>query len=463
VPATVSGSKGAYLQRARFIAISEFGPYSLIYHEGRAYRVHKAKLPPGIRTPEGGKLPTATVYVCNECGAAHGSESERCHACTSPMAGVHPVPNVLRIDNVETIAAERITANNEDRERQGFEIQTVFAWADRDGKADVTEAAASDSEGPILALAYAPGATISRLNKGLRRRKEKTIFGFGIDPATGRWTGGAVDDDDDPPAAPDEAIKQRVVPIVQDYKNALLIRIAGKPLAEAGMTTLQHALSRGLEIVFQLEEGEIQTEPVPARDNRRGILAYEATEGGAGVLGRMTNDADALARVARAALELMHYRNIDAAVAAGDPALLAEAEDARCVKGCYRCLLSYYNQPDQEDIDRTDDAVRLLLLRLARSNVQPSTRAVKDAEPQTDWHAAVTRWGLPAPDPDPLTVNGTTFPIAWSRHLTAAAFAPVDAAIRAEADALGYAIVVLPEKPGEEPPRELTELLAAGT
>src|SRR5439155_14679986 len=36
VPATVGGSKGAYLQRARFIAISEFGPRSLIYHEGRA-------------------------------------------------------------------------------------------------------------------------------------------------------------------------------------------------------------------------------------------------------------------------------------------------------------------------------------------------------------------------------------------------------------------------------------------
>ena len=33
------GNYGAYLQRARFVAISEFGPLSLIYHEGRAYRV----------------------------------------------------------------------------------------------------------------------------------------------------------------------------------------------------------------------------------------------------------------------------------------------------------------------------------------------------------------------------------------------------------------------------------------
>lgn len=34
VPATQGGSQGAFLQRARFLAISEFGPRSLIYHEG---------------------------------------------------------------------------------------------------------------------------------------------------------------------------------------------------------------------------------------------------------------------------------------------------------------------------------------------------------------------------------------------------------------------------------------------
>src|SRR4029077_7390828 len=42
-------SKPAYLQRARFLAIAEFGPRSLIYHEGRAYRVYKAKLSPETR------------------------------------------------------------------------------------------------------------------------------------------------------------------------------------------------------------------------------------------------------------------------------------------------------------------------------------------------------------------------------------------------------------------------------
>jgi hypothetical protein len=191
VPSVSGGaSKAAYLQRARFIAISEFGPRSLIYHEGRAYCVHKAKLPPGVRAEEGGRLATSIVYVCDHCGAAHqGQEPERCHACGASMAGVHPIRNVLRIDNVETLPTKRITANDEDRQRQGFDIQTVFPWPRRDGALDVTSAIASDQDGSILSLAYAPGATISRLNKGLRRRKDKSILGFAIDPATGRWTG----------------------------------------------------------------------------------------------------------------------------------------------------------------------------------------------------------------------------------------------------------------------------------
>ena len=96
------------------------------------------------------------------------------------MSATHPVRNVLRIDNVETQAAERITANDEERQRQGYDIQTVFAWPQREGAFDVASAVASDVDGEVLYLDYASGATVSRLNKGLRRRKEKSILGFGI-------------------------------------------------------------------------------------------------------------------------------------------------------------------------------------------------------------------------------------------------------------------------------------------
>jgi Lhr-like helicase len=450
------GPKAAYLQRARFVAIAEFGPRSLIYHEGRAYRVYKAKLPPNIRAEEGARLATDTLYICDECGAAHqAAEPERCHVCRSAMGGVHPIRNVLRIDNVETLPAERITANDEDRQRQGFDIQTVFAWPWRDGKLDVAASVAGDDDGPILSLAYAAGTTISRLNKGLRRRKDKSIFGFAIDPATGRWTGSKEEGDDD---EPDRPAKQRVVPIVQDNKNALLLQLPGPALSETAMATLQHALARGLEVVFQLEEGEILTEPVPARDRRRGILLFEATEGGAGVLGRLTSDGPALSQVARAALEMMHYDNIKTAMAEATADALTEVPDARCVVGCYRCLLSYYNQPDHELIDRTDREVKTILLRLARGRVAAATPQ-PEATHNGNWHAALARWGLPSPDGAPLILDGITLPLAWRTRLAAAAIGSVDEQARKAAEALGFVIAVLPEAPGDSPPPQLVDLL----
>jgi hypothetical protein len=451
------GAKAAYLQRARFLAIAEFGPHSLIYHEGRAYRVHRARLPPGVRAEDGGKLATATLFVCDSCGAAHQQhEPERCHACGAGMGDADPIRNVLRVDNVETERAERITANDEERQRQGFDIQTVFAWPLRDGALDVASALASDADGPILRIDYASGATISRLNKGLRRRKQKSILGFGIDPATGRWTSRPEEGDDD--ATPEGPVKQRVVPIVQDTKNAALLRLSAGPLREAAMATLQHALARGIGLVFQLEEGETLTEPVPSRESRRAILAYEATEGGAGVLGRLTTEPQALAGVARTALELMHYRNLDAAIAAADPALLENDPEAQCVKGCYRCLLSYYNQPDHEYIDRTDDNVRRALLRLARSDVARigSSRGAGEAGA---WPEALSRWGLPLPDGEPLIVDGAVLPLAWRAHLAAAVFGPVGNDTRAAIEALGFMVMTVPDEPGDTPPPELADML----
>jgi hypothetical protein len=152
--------------------------------------VYKAKLPAGVRNQEGGRLVTDTIYVCDECGAGHEQdEPERCHACAAPISGIHPIRNVLRIDNVETRPAERITANDEDRQRRGFEIQTIFAWPRREGVIDTAAAIATDSDGPILRLDYAAGARISRLNKGLRRRREKSIrFWYrSSDWQVGRW------------------------------------------------------------------------------------------------------------------------------------------------------------------------------------------------------------------------------------------------------------------------------------
>jgi Lhr-like helicase len=432
------GKPGSFLQRARFLAISEFGPRSLIYHEGRAYRVIKAKLPPEVRSSDGADLATKDIFICPNCGACHDGEVERCHACDTSMAGQIPIQRTLRIDNVEAAPADRITANDEERVRQGFDIQTVFSWPRREGRIEITEADFRCGEKSLLTLQYANSAEISRINKGL---KEQTLLGFNLDPRTGYWTK-TEDEEEDADTPPDAVKPVRIVPIVRDRKNSLLLRLKNPDeLKLETIATVQHALLRGIEIVFQLEEGEILGEPLPSRDERRAILTYEAAEGGAGVLGQLIEDPNALPRVARTALSLMHYDHVDEAIAAGDASLLVNQSDS-CVRGCYRCLLSYYNQPDHEKIDRTNDEAKQLLIDIARgARHLVNTRSASREE--NGWVGVFKQLELPLPDPEAATLSGQLFPYVWRLHRVAAIDAPLSEAALAYAEDMGWTLFEL--------------------
>jgi hypothetical protein len=53
-------------------------------------------------------------------------------------------------------------------------------------------------------------------------------------------------------------------------------------------------------------------------------------------------------------------------------------------------------------------------------------------------------------------------PLAWRTRLAAAAIGSVDEQVRKTAEALGFAVAVLPEAPGDAPPPQLVELLGQG-
>lgn len=446
IPASRDGQgRQTYLQRPRFLALAEFGPRSLVYHEGRAYRVVRALLSLGGRDAQ---LPTQTVRICASCGAAHFTDhASVCHACGASLGDAEVVRNVFRIENVSTQPAERITANDEERQRQGFDLQTTFEWATRDQEVDVRSASASDGEGEIVRLAYGPGATITRLNKGLRRRANKKVLGFQIDPVSGYWAKNEDEGEDEGPADPTVSPRQRIVPSVQDRKNALLFQPAGDVPSKITLATIQHALLRGIEAVFQLEEGEVLAEAMPTREARNGFLLYEATEGGAGVLTRLVSEEKSLAAVARRALQIIHFSVGDGPLP-GSAAGLQDQPEA-CVAACYRCLMSYYNQPDHESLDRRDEAAREMLLRLARSHSsareqwppQAPGPVEDDGSREGRWLAEASRRGIPAPDPEPLMAGDRSVRRIWRKHYVAAVIDEADSpAVQAMED-LGLEVI----------------------
>jgi hypothetical protein len=90
-----------------------------------------------------------------------------------------------------------------------------------------------------------------------------------------------------------------------------------------------------------------------------------------------------LAEAADHALQLMHYQKPK-----GRPWVfdeldgleIREKDERICEAGCYQCLLSYFNQPDHENINRRDDDARKLLIALANGAVQPKPSGKGDVQ-----------------------------------------------------------------------------------
>ena len=361
--------RDAFLSRPRFLGLSEFGPQSIIYHEGSTYRVKRAILT--IRdegsVTASAKLPSQGARLCPDCGYGHFGdqrEFERCVNCDHKLDGGRRISNLYRIEQVSTRRASRITSDEEERQRQGYEMITTLRFAAENGKPRADAADFAEGDETLFDLRFGPAATIWRINLGWRRRQDKSIYGFTIDVNTGEWT----KDSQAPTDAEDDTVREgktveRIAPYVEDTRNVLILS-PRSPLTSDVMITLQYALKRGIEQEFQLEEAELAAEPLPEPDNRRALLFYEAAEGGAGVLTRLASNAEALQRVARKALEICHYTSVSGGWT--DHADLSDT-DQSCEAGCYRCLLSYFNQPEHGEIDRRNSRVLDILCRLTRA------------------------------------------------------------------------------------------------
>ncbi|MXZ96946.1 MAG: DEAD/DEAH box helicase [Acidimicrobiaceae bacterium] len=369
--------RGDLLQRPRFLAISEFGPHSIIYHEGSQYSSNRVQLVPADLDEADGSasILKTSVKRCESCGYIHqvdaSSDPDLCELCLERLPPA--TRNMFRMRNVSTRRRDRITSDEEQRRRQGYEILSAVRFSHRSRVPSYVErfvtamppaGSGIEVETPrLLRLRYGDAATIWRINRGLHHSRNPVgRAGFVLDVATGYWSS---DDEDEQPddgadAPPTARRTERVIPYVTDTRNALLIEpVANSPSevlpglddAEAAedapdvatMASVQAALSKALQVVFRLESNEVAAEPLPSRDDRRLLLVYEAEEGGAGVLKQLVDDPALWSHVAAEALRICHT---DPGTRHEDDA--GTGEDGACEGACYDCLMSYSNQPDHD-------------------------------------------------------------------------------------------------------------------
>jgi hypothetical protein len=356
---------GGYLQRPRFVAIREFGPGALIYHEGSRYEVVRVQLPRATGMTAG--VDTEDARRCGACGYHHPISVgiDTCEHCGTALGA--KTYGLLRLQTVHTRRRERISSDEEERRRSGFEIETSFRFASHGDRAGRIDAIAVANDEPVTELVYGDAATIRLANVGRRRRKDSNDRGFWLDPIEGKWlsdkqaTDATVDTEDLEPID-DARTKKKVIPYVEDTRNILLVRDTQR-LGVIAATSVRYALERGIEATFQLEDSELDSTALPDEDGHGRMLFTESAEGGAGVLRRLVSDPAALAQVAATALGLLHFDPMT-----GSDLGHAEGTTERCELGCYDCLLSFANQSEHALIDRHQ--AREVLLRLAASTTE---------------------------------------------------------------------------------------------
>ncbi len=373
IPARRGQATDEYLNRPRFIAITEFGPQALIYHEGSVYRVNRVMIPVASDPTSDDPVVTSSAVQCGTCGYLHPAHGEAapdlCERCGAELSSSKwRYRSLFRMTSVSTRRQDRINSNAEERQRRGYEIRSAYRFAEVDGRPSIRIAVATDASGETIAhLAYGHTTTLWLINVGWARRKDRNEHGFMLDLERGQWASRPEDSD----TADDDPLTGRlkaVVPYVEDRRNVLVFDPIGVEPTPAFMASLQVALKIAIQAEFDLEDSELAVVSLPDRDQRTSILLYEAAEGGAGVLRQLVEDEQALTRVARQALERCHF----------DPDTLADmrrAPRARedCEAACYDCLLSYTNQPDHQLVDRQLVADYLHLLANASVASSPGS------------------------------------------------------------------------------------------
>jgi superfamily II DNA or RNA helicase/very-short-patch-repair endonuclease len=360
-----------FISRPRFLAISEFGPRALIYHEGARYRVYKVNLDFGSDDIEATHdLVTATMKRCPKCGYAHleqgNSLTEVCDRCGAALDGPDRIESLVHLQNVSLKMAQRITCDEEERQRFGYKLVTSYRFPEVGDKLDRKDAEVYCGDGLAMRLSYGDATDLYRINLGWANQGSSQAPGFLLDLERGYWSRNQADDQDVDDATASGRL-QRVVPYVKDTKNALVMRFE-PPRSDPEMASLQAAFKEAIQKHFQLEPRELSCEPMPTPKNRQEILFYESSEGGAGVLRQIAEDPTVLPLLARCALAICHF----------DPDTQEDRGEKTCGKACYECLLDYGNQPDHKDLDRY--LIRDLLTELAKSVCKPAGGAGSRAE-----------------------------------------------------------------------------------
>lgn len=340
-------SGGEYISRPRSIALREFGPGNIIYHNGRKFEIQELLVQDAEGSLKQAKVACASGYFMMDDQRG----LERCpltNADLADNANREELVDLLEMTETRAFRKDRISCEEEERLSRGFDIMTYFSVAAGDFSRVRRADLVADRE-PLLHLTFIPAAQMVEVNHRWRARATE---GFPLGLTTGEWKR---EKDLLEPGKLKEPVR-RVKLFTTETADALYLQpIQGLALPPAGVVTLQHALKRAIERVFQIESSELGVETLGDPESPN-ILIYEAAEGSLGILSQFVEAKDPapFRQVLEEAKRLCRF---------DDPTYKGPAS--------YDDLLSYYNQRDHKTMDR--HLIRDALDKLLGCQVVPLT------------------------------------------------------------------------------------------
>lgn len=330
-------SSGEYISRPRAIALREFGPLNIIYHNGRKYRVSQLVM-------QDTEASQSEARISKKSGYFLPPDQNGLEICPftgidlSDHANTEYLHHLLEMTESRAEEVDRISCEEEERVSRGFEIKTYFS-VDGGQLERIKKAKVLSTENILLNLRFIPAARLIHVNY---RWRAQQADGFPVGMVSGDWRSSM--------PKPEDNFKEdfRLVKLwTSNLADALYIEpVQPLGLTPEGVITLQHALKRAIETVFQIESGEIGVVAVGSPEAPN-ILLFEAAEGSLGILSQFVENIEVFLQVIRQAYSLCRF---------DDEKYKAPAS--------YDDLLSYYNQRDHRTIDRhlIKDALAKLLI-----------------------------------------------------------------------------------------------------
>ena len=176
---------GVFISRPRFIALREFGPGNIIYHDGGKFRIVRMQMTETDLKTQSLKYARKTGYAWLGDNAK-GINNDP--ITNEPLKGQDNTGSydklLLEMVESETWPIERISSEEEERLSSGYDVEQYFNYPG--GIEDTLRSTLKASGHPLLNLTFCKATQLIQVNKKWKSSKTSEQ-GFVIGKVSGRW------------------------------------------------------------------------------------------------------------------------------------------------------------------------------------------------------------------------------------------------------------------------------------